>query len=261
MNQYHFDRIIVSSDDSCFLNFSPIVSKAWRSLFPGLKMTLAYVSNDPKHLDQLQELFDDVIIYKKIDGVHPANLAKIARRFACTQYEDQVCMIEDIDTAPLRSDYIINYAVQRKRGTLALVGAEVYHGNECRGKVPASNTMAESHVWGEILNPQKLSYENWVNSLKGMREFDQYEDPFSSPGQFSDESLMRALIKIHKINEDQVTHIKRNCDPHQDWIDRSWWSINMQKLQKNEYLLVNFMRPLDERAAPVIEHIFKFSNR
>ena len=257
---YGFDRLIVSSDHSCFLQFAPIVSKAWRSLFPGLKLTLAYVSDDITPVSKLKILFDDVVIFNNIDGVSSANLAKIARRYACCLYDNEVCMIEDIDTAPLRSDYVINYAKQRKIGTLGLIGLEVYKGGKDYGKVPASNSFAESYIWKKIINPKNLGFEEWVISLKGIKIFDNIEDPHSNAYAFSDESLMRALIKINNISEDLITHINRNCDPRKDWIDRSWWSIDSDKLRKNEYLLVNFKRPIGNEADIVVSHIYNLQS-
>jgi len=255
---YGFDRLIVSSDDSHFLQFAPIISKAWRSLFPGLKLTIVYVSDiqNEKTINYLQSLFNDVISFRNVAGVPPANLAKIARRFACTLYDNEICMIEDIDTAPLRSDYVISYANQRKINTLGMVGIEVYKGSAHYGKVPASNSVAESHVWKKILNPKNLEFVEWVNSLRGTKVFDDYEDPYSKSNSFSDESLMRALLKINYIDDESITHIERNCDPKKDWIDRSWWYINPVRLQRNEYTLVNFKRPIGPEADLVVAHIY-----
>jgi len=251
MTNYGFDRLVVSSDDSCFLEFAPIVSKSWRALFPGLKLTLAYVTKDSTSQEKkLQVLFDDILIYEPIDNVPNANLAKIARRHACTQYENEICMIEDIDSSPLRSDYIINYAQNRIKGTMGLVGREVY----TDGKVPASNTVAESNLWREIINPGSLEFKKWVESMKGLKVFDNIEDPYNVD--FSDESLMRALIKINNVNSSLLTHINRNCNPKTDWIDRSNWLVDEEKLKNHGYSLVNFMRPIDSRANIVVNHIY-----
>lgn len=256
IDKYFFDRLIVSSDDSCFLEFSPIISKAWRSLFPGLKLTLAYVTDRENVIQELYDLFDDIIVFKNIEGVPSANLAKIARRYACTQYGNEVCMIEDIDTAPLRSDYVINYAKQRRPGTIGMVGLEVYEGTPHYGKVPASNTHAESTVWKNVINPKNLEFPEWISTLKGIKIFDYVEDPYSQSTEFSDESLMRALIKINNVSCDSITYINRDCNPRHDWIDRSWWEVDSNRLQKNEYTMVNFKRPIGNEAELVVSHIF-----
>jgi hypothetical protein len=251
-----FNRLVVSSDQTCFLEFAPIVSKSWRTLFPNISLTLAYVTDDVSLLEEMKKLFDDVIVFNPINGVPTANLAKIARRYACTMYGNDVCMIEDIDTAPLRSDYVINYAKQRKLETLGLVGLEVYKDSEHYGKVPASNSVAESHIWKRVINPKNLEFKEWVTSLKGIRVFDDKEDPYCSTNAFSDESLMRALINTNCVGEELITHIIRSCSPRKDWIDRSWWSIDYDRLKNHEYTMVNFMRPIDNRAQPVVDHIF-----
>jgi hypothetical protein len=258
---YGFDRLIVSSDHSHFIQFAPIVSKAWRTLFPSLKLTLAYVTDDLSLKKDLETMFDDVLIFNNIENVPSANLAKIARRFACSLYDNEVCMIEDIDTAPLRSDYVLNYVKQRSPNTMGMVGLEVYQGTPDYGKVPASNTFAESYIWKNIINPYNFNFSEWVKSLKGLNIFDLKEDPYSHPSLFSDESLMRALIKINNVNKESITHINRNCVPFRDWIDRSWWSIDEKKLNNHEYMLVNFKRPIGAEAQPVVFHIFNFLNQ
>lgn len=251
-----FDRLVVSSDQTYFLEFAPIVSKSWRTLFPNVSLTLAYVTDDISLLEEMKKLFDDVIVFNTINQVPTANLAKIARRYACTLYNADICMIEDIDTAPLRSDYIVNYANQRKPETLGLIGLEVYKDSAHYGKVPASNSVAESHIWKRVINPNSLEFKEWVESLKGIRVFDNHEDPYNSSDSFSDESLMRALIKNNCVGDDLITHIVRGCNPRKDWIDRSWWSIDHERLKNHEYTMVNFMRPIDDRAQPVVDHIF-----
>lgn len=250
------NRLILSTDDSHFKEFSDIVATAWRKIFPEVKLTLAYVSETGRDQRKLETIFDEVIWFKSIPNIPNANLSKIARRYACTIYGNEICMIEDIDTAPLHKQYLETIISQRKENTLGLIGYEVYENTAHRGKVPSSYTFAESYIWKEAINPENLDFETWAKSFMGMRMFDEKEDVCNlPPKEFSDESLMRAILQ--KNNYSNLTLIPRNCNPHVDWIDRSWWNIDEKKLESNGYLLVNFMRPLDRHAAaPVINHIY-----
>lgn len=247
------NRVIVSTDDSCFKDFAEIIYTAWKKLFPQLKITIAYVTKTGEDLERFKTIFDDVLVFPEIDKIPTANLAKIARRYACTLYNNEICMIEDIDTAPLHKEYVENIIKQREQNTLGLIGFEVYQNTENHGKVPSSFTFAESQIWKKSINPNNLTFENWAKQMTGMRMFDQYEDINKLP--FSDESLMRALLYINKF--DKVTLINRNCNPRTDWIDRSWWGIDNDKLKSGGYISVNFMRPLDTNLArQVIDYIY-----
>ena len=253
-------RMIISTDDSHFREFAYIVAPAWRKIFPHIKLTLAYVSETGLLKKKFEKYFDEVMVFKPIKNIPNANLAKIARRFACTLYDKDVCMIEDIDTAPLQRKYFENMVAARKEETLGLIGFEVYANGPHHGKVPSSNTFAESHIWNRAINPTNLNFESWAQSFVGLKLFDNKEDVSNSNGkEFSDESLMRAIL--HMNNFSDISYINRNADPHKDWIDRSWWHIDQNKLERNEYLIVNFMRPLDPNAAaPVINHIIRTMN-
>lgn len=251
---YGIDRVIISTDDSHFKEFAHIVSVAWRKVFPGVKLTLAYVTSTSAHRRKFERDYDDVMVFNPINGVPDANMAKIARRYVCTRYGNEVCMIEDIDTAPLNRDYHARIVSQRVPGTLGMVGLEVYAGTPHSGKVPSSYTCGESYVWERAINPNGLEFEDWVRSFIGKRVFDHKEDVSAPVYQFSDESLMRAILSESKFTN--ITHINRDADPRTDWIDRSWWDVDVAKLKRNEYYVVNFMRPLDlRRAHDVLDHI------
>lgn len=250
------DRVIIATDDSHFKDFAEIVYTAWKKLFPQLKITLAYVSKSLEDLERFKTIFDDVLLFPEIDRIPTANLAKIARRYACTLYDNEICMIEDIDTAPLNKEYINNIVIQRKKDTLGLIGYEVYQNTPHRGKVPSSYTFTESYIWKKALNPQELDFESWAKSFINMSLFDEKEDVSNYyPKEFSDESLMRAILQLNNFSD--ITLIPRNCNPYKDWIDRSWWSIDKDRLANGEYISVNFMRPLNvDLAKPVIDYIY-----
>lgn len=253
-------RMIISTDDSHFRDFVYIVSAAWRKVFPAVKLTLAYVSDQAPLKKKFEKYFDDVMVFKPIEGIPNANLSKIARRYACTLYGNDVCMIEDIDTAPLNRAYFEKMIEARKEETLGLIGYEVYENTPHRGKVPSSNTFAESYIWKKAINPNDLDFDTWAKSFVGMKFFDHKEDVSNGGNkEFSDESLMRAIL--HNTNFNDISYINRNANPHKDWIDRSWWYVDEGKLDRNEYLIVNFMRPLDPTAAAsVIKHIVSRMN-
>ena len=252
------DNIVLSTDDSCFKQFAPIVYSAWKKVLPDIDVVLVYITNntDPttnKDIVKFNKIFDNVFIFNEIESIPSGNLAKVARRYVCSILENQISMIEDIDTAPLNREYILNIISKREKNHLAMVGREVLLGTPHEGKVPSSYTFAEQQVWKDAINPNNLDFFEWCKSFVGLKIFDHKEDISASPTLFSDESLMKALL--HKNNFNKITHIERNVDPKTDWIDRSWWNVDTEKLARNEYICVNFMRPIDLRAKELVKHI------
>jgi len=84
--------------------------------------------------------------------------------------------------------------------------------------------------------------------------FDSKESLVNSRDGFSDESLIRVLIEKNSV---PVQHIVRNVDIYNDWIDRSWWNIDIEKLKNLKYIESNLLRPYDENKQQ-IEPILQF---
>lgn len=252
-----FDKVVVSSDDSpVFLNFWPIVCASWKKYF-GITPTLAFVSNrdENDHLVRRLKSCGEVVLVPEVENIPRANQAKIARFYVASKLKDQVCLIEDIDTVPLKPDYVLDRLSKRESGKILAIGREIHVEP---GKFPISNVTSEGENFAKLFNPHELGFKEFVESLIGLKVFDRKEDPSNSPDRFSDESLIRALVKINNV-EDLMQHIDRNSDPMVDWIDRSWWRIDEERLRNNSYTSCNFIRPFKENAytaLPVIYHIF-----
>lgn len=253
-----FDRIIVSSDDSpYFLDFWPIVSIAWNKYF-GVRPTLALVTKKNMSDDFVRHLskFGDVVVVPQFDSIPIANQAKLARFFVASMFDNEVCMIEDIDTIPLQSDYVISKTSQRMKDRILAVGKEIHPEI---GKFPISNITAEGYLFKKIFNPNSVSYDQAINDLIGLRIFDHKEDLMNDPTSFSDESLIRALIHVRGM-QSYVQDVSRDVDIRKNWVDRSWWAIDENKLTAGEYVCCNFLRPLSENFSyvrPIIDHILE----
>ena len=256
-----FDRVIVSSDDSPhFLNFWPCVSRAWLKFF-GIKPTLALVTSRPDSHPLISRLrhFGEVYRIQQIPGIPVPNQAKLARFVLASQMGDQVCMIEDIDTIPLQSNFVEGLAKRRKLQKLLAIGHEVYHADgysNSRGKFPISNMTAEGWLFQKLINPKELSDSELVESFVGTRVFDLKEDISNEPSLFSDESLIRALIEINDLDHIVQKEV-RGVNPLTDWIDRSWWNIDEEKLHSGRYVACNFLRPCKSNAFRFVE-IYKY---
>ena len=253
-----FDRIIVSTDENPdFLQFVPIVSKAWKKYFPDKKLSIAFITNR-NYNDELvikMKEYADIKIFNPIPGIPTANQAKISRHILASEYKDEVCMIEDIDTIPLQRDFFED-RTSTYNGGVIVVGCEVYKGLPEEGKFPMSTMTASGSVFSQIINPNNLSYIDIIKSFTEIKVFDHKESIDIEPEIFSDESLMRVLLERWG---GKINRVDRNVNIKSDWIDRSWWSIDEAKLKSNIYITCNFLRPFDKnspRIKPIANYIF-----
>jgi hypothetical protein len=262
-----FDRVIVSSDDSHFIDFWPIVCKSWEKYFPKVKISLAFVTDRIEDDDLIKRIkkYGDVHLFPIVGGIPTPNLAKMARHILAGRFGQEICMIEDIDTIPLQQNFVIDRLSKREVGKLLFIGREVYKGNGTdEGKFPISNITGESFLFQKIVNPHNLSDEDLFKSWCGIKVFDHKESIDNIPDLsgwkgFSDESLWRVLLHNHGLDEEQYCFIERGVDIHKYWIDRSWWVIEQNMLVNDKYVLCNFLRPFGDNyhlIEPIVKYIF-----
>lgn len=250
------NRVLLSTDDNeTYLNFFPIVAKAWNRLF-NAPVSLAFVTNKPDNHPLIVKMrqYGDVFTFPPVEGLPTGNQAKMARFYIAKHYLDRICMVNDIDTAPLSISYFHRVLSAREPNTVLAVGREVYKKTPDEGKFPMGEITAEGALFTKIVNPLDLCFKDYILSFKNIHVYDGKES--INTNIFSDESLMRVLLNRSKV---PVTHTPRNVDIEHFWIDRSWWKIDIDKLKKNKYVLVNFLRPLNRNfnsIKPIIDHIY-----
>jgi len=252
-------RIIVSADDSQFVEFLPAVYSAWKKFFPEIRLTLAFLS-DREHDDPIFDAlrkYADLYVYNSIDGIPVPNQAKMIRYICATQFEDEVVSVEDIDTIPLQREWFEKKFSERKPGTMLRVGKEVFYNTIFDDKMPISTMTAEGHVWKSLINPLSLSYNDLMNSWKTplLKTKDNKQNFGNKPEVFSDESLIQCLMWETKTPE---TFVFRDVNIHKDWIDRSFWKVDVDKLNRGEYICCNFLRPFrrhKEFFKPILKYI------
>lgn len=255
-----FDRIVISTDENeKYIQFWPLVSKAWKKYFPEIKVDLAFVTDKDRDDPYILKMskYGSVTVFNTIDGIPNGNLAKVARYFLASRYLDDVCVCYDIDSLPMQRNYLVNLIQQRMNGFMLAVGAEVYKNTPHEGKFPAGFFTATGSLFERLFNPNKCEFTDAVCEFKSLQVFDQKESICNKPENFSDESLIRALIKLNGMH-DKIQHVTRNVNPDVQWIDRSRWSINKDRLLSDGYTECNMLRPLSNHyyaMIPVIEHI------
>lgn len=260
-----FDKVIVSSDDNPkFINFWPIVKKAWTKFFPEVQVDLCFVTDKKSEYKWLEEI-GTVHYYDIIPNVPRGNLGKVCRLYHASLQENLVCSIHDIDSIPLQRNYLFDLLSLRKPEHYCMVGAECYSGRET-GKAPMVPTTSEGYVFQQLLNTQNKNWNQFIESIKNIKVFDDKENILNSDNpilypdnHFSDESLVRYFIKsfsgkIQHLRRDEI----RKLNPQQDWIDRTYrnFTFDKVKLQNGFYTECNMLRPFNhERMKDIIEYL------
>lgn len=240
-------RVILSSNfDERYIQFWPFVAKAWKRWF-NCHVTLGLLINDKDIVDyEYLRQFGEVKCFREDPTLPSANQAKVIRFLTAMEYPNEVCMMNDIDMLPLTDRYYTNILRQFKEEHLLLVGCDTYNGTPDEGKCPFGYMTATGATYREVINPGALENSDLLNSWIGLRIFDDKEDISlkihnENPKCFSDESLIRALIKKH--NFKRVQYFPRGFVVGVDSIDRGNWKIDYMKLRQNEYIESHMLRP------------------
>jgi FkbM family methyltransferase len=198
-------RVVISSDTNTnYLAFAPSVVAHWKRRGIEVSLGLVVTKADSKAkvdglvraLKEATEMDIRVLPIEGKIGLPTGHAAKLARAFMATQFDDDdVVTIMDIDYYLLWFEqWSAHLKCTPEDGLLAL-GYNRYGGTVDEGKYPMYLGTAKSSVFSKFLNPDReASFETWIQRFKDIHVFDSKESPFSHWGQFSDESLFRALL-------------------------------------------------------------------
>ena len=243
-----FDRIVTSTnEDLMYLGFWRIQILAHKKFFPNKILTIAFLTNRDEDDDLIIEMKNngvDVKLYKPIPNIPKGNQGKLLRYVCASEFESEVSVITDMDTIPLQSDYLNEITSKREKNKVLCVGSEVYHNTPHSGKFPAHHMTAEGSLFKKLFNPNNLPYDELINEISKINNvFDSKESLHSDI--FSDESLIRVLFNNSSVERQNYP---RNINIKEDWIDRSWWSIDQNRLENYKYIEANLLRPYKDHS-------------
>jgi len=103
-SRFIIKRAIVSSDKNpLYLDFWPIVAKAWNRM--GIKPTLALIGDGDIEVD---ETLGDVIRLNSIPGVSDGLYAQMVRLLLPICFDEEICLLSDIDLIPISKSYYVD---------------------------------------------------------------------------------------------------------------------------------------------------------
>lgn len=101
---FKLDRVILASDvNPAYVEFWPLVAKAWKNIV-GIKPTLALIAPADFVID---DTYGDIILIEPIPGIPTSFHAQVIRLLLPAYFENEYCIISDMDMIPLQKDYFV----------------------------------------------------------------------------------------------------------------------------------------------------------
>jgi len=146
------DRVILSTDNNpMYIQFWPIVAKAWKEIV-GIKPTLALIADESVMVD---ESLGDVIRFKPIEGVPTSLHAQVVRLLLPIYFEDEACLISDIDMIPLQKEYFIDSVAHIPEDHFVVYRNDWYGDNV--KQFPMCYNLALGKTFKEVLGIESVS--------------------------------------------------------------------------------------------------------
>ena len=99
------DRVILATNtNKTYIDFWPLVAQAWKEIV-GVTPTLALIAPADTIID---ETCGDVLRFEPIPGIPTSLHAQVIRLLLPTYFDDDVCIISDIDMLPLNKNYFVD---------------------------------------------------------------------------------------------------------------------------------------------------------
>ena len=134
---------------------------------------------------------------------------------------------------PLQREFRAMKFLQYENGQLMLMGTEVYR-NTDKGRTPMSGLTAPSRLLREIINPEDLSFRDFVDKYRGPDPHECRWDTLNAP-HFSDEVLLQKMVEA-KLPNIPIQLIERGYVWETDTADRAVWDrLNYEKLFSGGY--------------------------
>lgn len=255
-------KIILSSDSNLFyLGCWSIALQVWKKAF-GITPTLVFISNDITLFNQLKKTSKDIILLKPESNVDIGIQAKISRMYIASQFPCETILLGDIDIIPLNIEQLKNKITNTSEEYLTSCGGNAYENTDDQGKFPMSLLTGKGSVFQKIVNPRNLEYKDLLNEWGNIvNPIDGKESVFQPFHKFSDESLLRYLVKDVKVIDcprplnctDSITKKESGLFKYMptfsdriDRLDDKYIVIPKNKMSLLEYTDIHLCRPIEK---------------
>jgi hypothetical protein len=231
------DNVILSSNNSEYLDFWPIISKIWKTRF-GIHPILFFIDDAEDLKTQVTCEFGTVFRINKLPNDLVALQTLWIRYYAACSIKG-VNMISDIDMIPLSRKYFIDNVV-------SIPASRYVHINPCissYGMLPSCYHICDNKLFSEILKmPAK-----WDDAFSMLISYFKKNFPETNGlpyGWFFDEKYSSDMIlEFSKNNTSDVVFIPRDLGQNGRRIDRSYWAYEDSLVKEGYYYDCHSIRP------------------
>lgn len=216
--------IMATNANPMYLDFWPIVSRAWKQLI-GVQPTLAFITDKDVPID---ESLGDVIRFDPIPGVPSSYQSQVIRNFLPALFPDDFSILADIDMIPVNRDYLVGQ-VERFDANKFIVYRDAAYGKNPSG-YPMCYNAAKGSTFGAVFGIN--SREDIVPRIKEWHAI--------NPSWSADEQLMCQYLKHWNRSSHQLVLLHQNVSRR---LDRGDWRPNYKALQKRTYIDIHSIRP------------------
>jgi len=230
------DYVLHSSDSNPFyLDFWPLVSKVWKTVFQ-LEPILLYI--DENHDIPIDQTYGRVIKMKPVADVPLYLQCLWIRYWYPSQFPDKVCMISDIDMFPLSKSYFID---QIK----SIPDTKYVHLNPAHEFLPSCYHVATGSMFARILDLEP----KWEDSVQNLFKRNLGHDCFHGTN-----TILKGKLQWGA-DEEYATRKVRNYPDQtlfvfltrtQSRLDRSFWKYKAQDVIQNVYADSHSIRPYSD---------------
>lgn len=229
LNIYGFklDRVIVASDaNPMYLDFWPLVARAWKEVV-GLKPTLVLIADSTVTVD---ETIGDVIRFEPIPGISTALQAQVIRHLAPAYFEEEGCIISDMDMIPLSKKYFVD-AVQHIPEDNFIIYTQLPPYDD---RITMCYNAAKGKVFKEVFNITSVGdireiIKNWADLKLGWN---------------TDEIALSTYLKAWPKYKKNCVYLNQDCADTR--INRAHWSYDKKMLKNGLYRDSHLLRPYNE---------------
>lgn len=203
------DTVILSSNDNPdYINFWPIVSKAWKTM--GIEPILIYTGQKKIELS-------GNIIYFDSRKLNSAFVAQNIRILIPSLLKNRVCLVSDIDNMPLSKKYFLNSVHNYPNDSFI-----IYRPDACPpNMISMMWNAASSETWKEIF---KISSENDI--YKKLKLWHTKKYSFQGKAWYTDQIKLRKYVnKFEKKNKNRIVLLNDE--------DLNFNRLNRNRLQKH----------------------------
>lgn len=214
--------IVGSNNDPMYLDFWPIISKVWKTVF-NITPVLGLITDGDEEI--INDEFGIIFKLNQIDGYSDGLLSQLVRMYL-PKYLNGNCIISDIDMIPLSKKYFIEDLKKYNDDDFIIMSS---HHPQTIGsnQYPMCYVAGNDKIFKEIFSLN----DKWEDFLKKIPDNGWYTDQ---------------LHLYNVVNSNKRVSFKfpqRSGDFTNDRVDRSNWGYDLNKLNDNYYVDCHSLRP------------------